>query len=908
MDLARLQIAIEHGDIKAAEQELSRLAGTSSKVEKQLDDLQQSSRAVADAVAANAKQTQLFNQQSAALNASLGTLNKTLAGLGKTTQKTENTQKQAAAGVKTLQNAMTRANPTALAFSQIISDSPYGLIGMANNIDPLITSFVRLKQSIDPVTGKMLGAKGAFAEVLKAIRGPMGLIVGFSIFSAAMAAAGPYVDKFMRQLLKSKEETEEFKKALAGISEYSELTFTVTVNGLKEANEELMQMINNFARLGRFNAYEETIKKGTSSLWSRELQPNQKARQQASAQDVAYFDAQLKRMNEANDMLVQYRQGLAHMSIENAQGLEQLRRQSAEALREQLDAQETNVSQYGKILRLSKENLSLVQTYGRKSGITQRFDSSFGKMSQMEHEQAQLANKIYTKQVANQRQVLKQNAQHSNKEIESLTSRYEKLKLATAGEFEQATKEFISGYEVIQKAVAKKVTGQGDADKTLGIIGAKLTSKVKDQFTEFNEQLIPSSIKSYIQEQRKLQSAYEDTTDVVSILNEAAKQNEGLKVFANEIANIASADYDKAKKTLAITGKDILDELTRPLQEIKEARVPNIFNTYVQEHRKLTDAYNTSARAIEALRAAGIDQSNEELLTFAETLKQLTLINYNDANKQLASDGGNIIRSAAGVRIRDDAISDYQKELVRYQELLDNKLILDTDYAQLRKDALDRANAEILSMDKSLFGQMNQQIRGWEDTLSSSLTTLVYEGDLSFISLADSFARMISEMVIKLAVVQPLMNSIFGSAGSLSLNSSIDSAISANPSIFALGGIPGRRVEPFAKGYVNSIPTIFPMANGGVGMMSEFGQDEAVMPLQRTADGRLGVAANLNNGVQSAAQNITIEVINKSGTEVEATQTATTQNGTNQIVTIVLEAVKSNTLGSRKILKALLTK
>lgn len=59
----------------------------------------------------------------------------------------------------------------------------------------------------------------------------------------------------------------------------------------------------------------------------------------------------------------------------------------------------------------------------------------------------------------------------------------------------------------------------------------------------------------------------------------------------------------------------------------------------------------------------------------------------------------------------------------------------------------------------------------------------------------------------------------------------------ANGASFAQG-----RVMPFADGGVISGPTTFPM-RGGVGLMGEAGP-EAIMPLARGADGRLGVQAN----------------------------------------------------------------
>lgn len=58
---------------------------------------------------------------------------------------------------------------------------------------------------------------------------------------------------------------------------------------------------------------------------------------------------------------------------------------------------------------------------------------------------------------------------------------------------------------------------------------------------------------------------------------------------------------------------------------------------------------------------------------------------------------------------------------------------------------------------------------------------------------------------------------------------------------FAKGGVPGR-VNAFADGGVVGGPSLFPMPGGDVGLMGEAGA-EAILPLQRGADGRLGVAS-----------------------------------------------------------------
>ena len=60
---------------------------------------------------------------------------------------------------------------------------------------------------------------------------------------------------------------------------------------------------------------------------------------------------------------------------------------------------------------------------------------------------------------------------------------------------------------------------------------------------------------------------------------------------------------------------------------------------------------------------------------------------------------------------------------------------------------------------------------------------------------------------------------------------------------FANGGVVSRGMPiPFASGGVVSSPINFPLAGGRTGLMGERGA-EAIMPLARGPDGRLGVAA-----------------------------------------------------------------
>jgi phage-related minor tail protein len=68
---------------------------------------------------------------------------------------------------------------------------------------------------------------------------------------------------------------------------------------------------------------------------------------------------------------------------------------------------------------------------------------------------------------------------------------------------------------------------------------------------------------------------------------------------------------------------------------------------------------------------------------------------------------------------------------------------------------------------------------------------------------------------------------------------------------FARGGV----VTPFASGGIVSAPTYFPMNGGRLGLMGEAGT-EAIMPLARGADGRLGVRTAGGGGAANVTVNI----------------------------------------------------
>lgn len=124
--------------------------------------------------------------------------------------------------------------------------------------------------------------------------------------------------------------------------------------------------------------------------------------------------------------------------------------------------------------------------------------------------------------------------------------------------------------------------------------------------------------------------------------------------------------------------------------------------------------------------------------------------------------------------------------------------------------------------------------RGFSGGLRRAFDGLVFDG----LKLSDALSMVAKSMVDTAysAAINPVMKH-FGGLLANGVNGAVSSIMPfENGAPFSQG-----RVMPFAKGGVLDGPTTFPM-RGGTGLMGEAGP-EAIMPLARGADGRLGVRA-----------------------------------------------------------------
>jgi hypothetical protein len=163
---------------------------------------------------------------------------------------------------------------------------------------------------------------------------------------------------------------------------------------------------------------------------------------------------------------------------------------------------------------------------------------------------------------------------------------------------------------------------------------------------------------------------------------------------------------------------------------------------------------------------------------------------------------------------------------------------------QMSDDVLRGLAAEIAAKREAL--EVDKERQQLVEDLAKSIESQMERAFMSMVdgtkSAKDAFrdmARSILAELYRVLVVQRLVGMVSGPIQAFS-----QAVIpSANGNAFQ-----GGNVVPFANGGVVSRPTLFPMMGGRTGLMGEAGP-EAIMPLKRGRDGKLGVQAESGNTV-----------------------------------------------------------
>jgi lambda family phage tail tape measure protein len=331
---------------------------------------------------------------------------------------------------------------------------------------------------------------------------------------------------------------------------------------------------------------------------------------------------------------------------------------------------------------------------------------------------------------------------------------------------------------------------------------------------------------------------------------------------AKAAEDAAKAAQDRAK---AIT--DYIQGLQFESDQLQRtARDQAIYNDLKQAGVTITSA---AGQQIAQLAGATYD--------YQQRIKDLNA-EMDDESKEFAS-------AKAYMESIRDPLDIYIDSVAQLSQWLKDGAISQSQFdqgVQHATDTLNQANQKA--------SDWGQSLRDFTEVIGTAFEDAVVQGK-SLSSVLQGLEQDLIRIALRVLVTQPLQSALtkaFNSGGGdlgsslfgLLFGSSDSSAPLVGHTGVGAGGLLGDAWNwlfsakgnvfsdgapvPFRKGGVVTRPTIFPFANGGVGVMGEAG-DEAIMPLQRGSDGSLGVRA-------SGGASVEVNIMNTTGQPAQATQ------------------------------------
>ena len=343
------------------------------------------------------------------------------------------------------------------------------------------------------------------------------------------------------------------------------------------------------------------------------------------------------------------------------------------------------------------------------------------------------------------------------------------------------------------------------------------------------------------------------------------QQVAAVKLAATELGRLTiaeTADGVQRRITQSIVQQgDIQREFNRKLNESKSAQ--ETLNLQIAQQ----NALKTNALELELALAQEIENLTQPLQAILEESKQR--LELENRYQKLLADGVNPELAKEFAQLELTAEKQTQLLTLRLGELeaAKAKLAAESDVAKALQSQIDKIK-EILNLQGATVDASKQETeeerkkrtereeREKKEKESAERLKNLYEGIASTIE--DGIVASIQTGIDGLIngtkdlddALKEILSGVLQEIANMLIKFAVRSAFSAFG--FADGGVfASNGVQPFARGGVVGSPTLFPFADGGTtktGLMGEAGP-EAIMPLKRGGDGKLGVAASLDGAM-----------------------------------------------------------
>ena len=397
--------------------------------------------------------------------------------------------------------------------------------------------------------------------------------------------------------------------------------------------------------------------------------------------------------------------------------------------------------------------------------------------------------------------------------------------LGAGGTIEQAEEVFVGvsnaikatggNADDVQSAIRamSQIFGKGkvSAEELQGQLGERLAGAVV-KFAEANGSSLA-----------KLQKDLRDgTVGLDQVIKFAEKLNEDFADTANKVAN-SSADAGQRLKTTMDRLKLAVGTILQPIG----AEFQRVFAVIVEAITKAIEKFNE-------FMGLGLENAVKKQEKILARLEQQILKQRNR-------------------EVRNRLIEEFKIDVAKYAEIM-AEFNMSDDKGEGEGSGLpgleDTNKSPLKSFAESAFKFAEQAenavvnaFKGMED----AMVKFVMTGKLNFKDLANSIISDLTRMLVRAAITKPLFSFLFPGLANGGVVSGGEIVPSAKGNVFA-----GNKIVPYAMGGIVNKPTLFPMANG-MGLMGEAGP-EAVMPLKRGSNGKLGVQSS--GGVGNIVVNV----------------------------------------------------
>ena len=370
----------------------------------------------------------------------------------------------------------------------------------------------------------------------------------------------------------------------------------------------------------------------------------------------------------------------------------------------------------------------------------------------------------------------------------------------------------------------------------------------------------------------------------------AGKESEFSKLKA-QLTELAAktGDVTKAQEILGLMRTEKYKDLTRQQQSELLGIAANIDakKSQAETEKEIQTATEAASKARDDQYAREANQISDYKIAQKQKLELLQL--EGQRANMTAVEYERLVQAVQHQNEVNQAVKGMLPEMAeQYRQVSDSafaaqQAVEQLNYEQSRtfgagaKDAFNEYLENVTNVASSTKELFSNAFKGMED----AMVNFVMTGKLNFKDLARSILADMARIMIQQTIMKPILGSIgsmFSPGGGPTFAGEY-----ANGGAFDQSGI-----TAFANGGIVNRPTMFKFAKG-TGLMGEAGP-EAIMPLQRGSDGKLGVIANGGGGSTSVVVNV----------NVESGETSTDDEGAGNLGRLIAGVVKQELINQKR--------